>query len=161
MKKIVIGNDHGGYDLKKVIKKHLKKKGYEIVDVGTYSRESVDYPDFAEKAAKMVSSKEVDYGILICKTGIGMSISANKIRDVRAANVHNIFTARSSKEHNDANIITLGSEVVKPDDALEIIEVWLNARFEGGRHKRRIEKISKLELEKNKRSCHSERSDSD
>ncbi len=150
MKKIVIGNDHGGYALKKVIKKKLKKKGYEIVDVGTYSKESVDYPDFAEKAAKMVSSKEVDCGILICKTGIGMSISANKIRGVRAANVHDIFTARSSKEHNDANIITLGSEVVKPDDALEIIEVWLNAEFEGGRHKRRIEKISKLELEKNK-----------
>lgn len=148
MKKIVIGNDHGGYDLKKVIKKHLKKKGYEIVDIGTYSRESVDYPDFAEKAAKMVSSKEVNCGILICKTGIGMSISANKIKGIRAANVHNIFTARSSKEHNDANIITFGSKVVKPDVALEIIDVWLNAKFEGGRHKRRIEKISKLELER-------------
>lgn len=147
MKKIVIGSDHGGYALKGAIINHLKKKKYEVIDVGTYSEDRVDYPDFAEKAARMVASKEVKMGILICKTGIGMCISANKIKGIRAANVHDIDTAKLSKEHNNANILTLGSVVLEPEEAIEVVESWLNAKFVGGRHKRRIKKISKLEKE--------------
>jgi len=147
MKKIVIGSDHGGYALKGAILNHLKKKKYEVIDVGTYSEDRVDYPDFAEKAARMVASKEVKMGILICKTGIGMCISANKIKSIRAANVHDIDTAKLSKEHNNANIITIGSVVLEPEEAIEVVESWLNAKFVGGRHKRRIKKISKLEKE--------------
>lgn len=147
MKKIVIGSDHGGYALKEAIINHLKKKKYEVIDVGAYSEDRVDYPDFAEKAARMVASKEVKMGILICKTGIGMCISANKIKGIRAANVHDIDTAKLSKEHNNANIITLGSIVLEPEEAIEVVESWLDAKFVGGRHKRRIKKISKLENE--------------
>ena len=147
MKKIVIGSDHGGYTLKEVIINHLKKKKYKVIDVGTYSEDRVDYPDFAEKAARMVASKELKMGILICNTGIGMCISANKIKGIRAANVHDIDTAKLSKEHNNANIITLGSVVLEPEEAIEVVESWLDAKFAGGRHKRRIKKISKLENE--------------
>lgn len=147
MKKIVIGSDHGGYTLKEVIINHLKKKKYKVIDVGTYSEDRVDYPDFAEKAARMIASNEVKMGILICNTGIGMCISANKIKGIRAANVHDIDTAKLSKEHNNANIITLGSVVLEPEEAIEVVESWLNAKFVGGRHKRRIKKISKLENE--------------
>lgn len=147
MKKIVIGSDHGGYALKGAIINHLKKKKYEVIDVGTYSEDRVDYPDFAEKAARMIASNEVKMGILICNTGIGMCISANKIKGIRAANVHDIDTAKLSKEHNNANIITLGSVVLEPEEAIEVVESWLNAKFVGGRHKRRIKKISKLENE--------------
>jgi len=146
MKKIVIGSDHGGYALKGAIINHLKKKKYEVIDVGTYSEDRVDYPDFAEKAARMIASNEVKMGILICNTGIGMCISANKIKGIRAANVHDIDTAKLSKEHNNANILTLGSVVLEPEKAVEVVESWLDAKFAGGRHKRRIEKISKLEL---------------
>ncbi len=147
MKKIVIGSDHGGYALKGAIINHLKKKKYEVIDVGTYSEDRVDYPDFAEKAARMVASKKVKMGILICKTGIGMCISANKIKGIRAANVYDIDTAKLSKEHNNANIITLGSVVLEPEEAIEVVESWLDAKFVEGRHKRRIKKISKLENE--------------
>lgn len=150
MKKIVVGSDHGGYALKEIIINHLKKKKYELIDVGTYSEDRVDYPDFAEKAARMVASEEAKMGILICKTGIGMSIAANKIKGIRAANVNYIYTAKLSRKHNYANIITIGSKILKPEKAIKIIESWLNTEFEGGRHRRRIEKISKLELEKNK-----------
>lgn len=146
--RIAIGSDHGGYALKEIIINHLKKKKYKVIDVGTYSEKSVDYPDFAEKAARMVASNEVKMGILICNTGIGMSIAANKIEGIRAANVNYIYTAKLSRKHNDANIITIGSKVLKPEKAMKIIESWLNTEFEGGRHKRRIKKISKLELEK-------------
>jgi len=145
--RIVIGSDHGGYTLKKAIIKHLEEKGYEVIDVGTYSEESVDYPDFAKKAAKMISQKKVDRGILICKTGIGMSIAANKIKGIRAANVNYIYTAKLSRKHNDANIITIGSQILKPEKAIKIIESWLSTEFEGGRHRKRIEKILKLEKE--------------
>jgi len=147
MKKIVIGSDHGGYALKGAIINHLEEKGYKVINVGTYSEDRVDYPDFAEKAARMVASNEAKMGILICNTGIGMCISANKIKGIRAANVHDIDTAKLSKEHNNANIITLGSVVLELEEAIEVVESWLDAKFVGGRHKRRIKKISKLENE--------------
>ena len=147
MKKIVIGSDHGGYALKGAIINHLEEKGYKVINVGTYSEDRVDYPDFAEKAARMVASNEAKMGILICNTGIGMCISANKIKGIRAANVYDIDTAKLSKEHNNANIITLGSVVLELEEAIEVVESWLDAKFVGGRHKRRIKKISKLENE--------------
>lgn len=143
--KIAIGSDHGGYELKEIIKKHLQEKGFDIKDFGTDSTESTDYPDFAEAVGKAVANKELEKGILICGTGIGISIAANKIPGVRCGLVSDCFSARSTRQHNDANIIALGGRVVGPGLALDIVDTWLGSEFEGGRHQRRVDKITDIE----------------
>ena len=128
----------------------LKENGYEIKDFGTYSTESCDYPDFAEKVAEAVVSKEFDFGILVCGTGIGISISANKIPGVRAALCSDTFSAHATREHNDANILALGERVVGPGLAIDIVKTFLTSEFQGERHQKRIDKISLIEKKYNK-----------
>jgi ribose 5-phosphate isomerase B len=140
--KIVIGSDHGGFELKETIKDSLLQRDYSIIDVGCSSVDSVDYPDFADKVVSHIVDGTCSQGILICGTGIGMSIAANRDRRIRAANVHNLFTARMSREHNNANILCLGARVLETDLALEIVSVWLDTEFSGGRHQTRIAKFS-------------------
>lgn len=142
---IAIGSDHGGYELKKAIKKHLDEKGIEYKDFGTFSEESVDYPDFALKVAEAVASGEFDKGILLCGTGVGISIAANKVPGIRAANVSDAFSARYSKEHNNANVLCMGGRVVGPGLAAILVDEWLNAEFQGGRHQKRLDKITEIE----------------
>jgi len=138
---LAIGADHGGVHLKEVVIQALKAHQIAFVDVGTNGEASVDYPDFAAKVASGVANGDYDRGILICGTGIGMSIAANKFYGVRAALCHNTFTARMSRAHNDANVLVLGERVTGVGVANEIINVWLETDFEGGRHARRVEKI--------------------
>lgn len=145
MKKIAIASDHAGFELKEKIKEHLISLGYEVIDLGTNSHESVDYPDYAEKLAVKVSSGEVSEGILCCGTGIGMSIAANKIPGVRAGVAVNEFMARMAREHNNANVLCLSGRLTDPETAKKLVDVWLNAKFEGGRHERRVKKISEIE----------------
>lgn len=142
MVKIVVAADHGGFDLKAIICKSLLEVGREVIDIGCFSRESVDYPDFAEKAVLSIIDGECQMGILICGTGIGMSIAANRHRSIRAANCSNVYTAQMSREHNDANVLCLGARVLDPEIAVEMVRVWLAADFSGGRHQRRIAKFS-------------------
>jgi len=144
VKKIGIASDHGGYNLKEEIKNHLKGE-YEIVDFGTDSLDSVDYPDYGVKVAEAVISCEVEEGILCCGTGIGISLAANKVPGIRCAVVSDTFSARMSKAHNDANMISLGERVVGKGLALEIIDTWLGTEFEGDRHQRRVGKITEIE----------------
>ena len=140
--KIALGADHGGFELKEKIKQHLsKKEGIEVIDKGTNSKESVDYPKYGHAVANAVVSKEVDFGILVCTTGVGISIAANKINGIRAALCHNEYTARLSRLHNDANIIALGARVLGEDLGLACVETFINTEFEGGRHARRVGKI--------------------
>lgn len=143
--KIAIGSDHGGFFYKEKIKEYLKSKKYEIIDKGTYSPESVDYPYFGEEVAKSVASGEADKGIIICGTGIGMSIAANKVPGVRAALCTNEFMARMARSHNDANVLALGQRVIGLDHALAVIDVFLETEFEGGRHERRVKLIHEIE----------------
>ncbi len=145
--KIAIGSDHGGLRLKKEVIKHLEKKNIEVRDYGTYTEDSCDYPDFAEKVAEAVVAKEYDYGILICGTGIGISISANKIPGIRAALCSDTFSAHATREHNNANILAMGERVVGTGLALDIVDAFLGSTFEGGRHENRVNKI--MEIEKN------------
>ena len=142
MKKILIASDHGGYLLKEHLKKYFNKKNYEYEDLGTHSEESVDYPIYAGKVAKRVALEENTCGILICGTGIGISIAANKYKGIRAALVDSVTMARLSREHNDANIVCMGGRTTGPLIAEEIVETFLNTSFEGGRHQRRINLIS-------------------
>ncbi len=144
---IAIGSDHGGYQLKEEIKQYLDKEGIGVKDFGTYSTESCDYPDIAKAVGKAVAGEEYDKGILVCGTGIGISIAANKIPGVRAALCHDVFSAKASREHNNANILALGERVIGRGLALEIVQAWLEAEFAGGRHERRVNKI--MEIEKN------------
>lgn len=143
--KIALGSDHGGFRLKEAIKKDLVEKGYEVEDFGSTSTDSCDYPDFAIPVAKKVASGEFDRGILICGTGIGIGIVANKIKGVRAALCHDTFSAQATRNHNDANVLTMGERVVGEGLALKIVETFLNSDFEAGRHQRRIDKITALE----------------
>lgn len=143
--KIAIGCDHGGVELKEKIKKYLFEAGYETKDFGTNSNESCDYPDYAILVAEAVASKEFDFGILICGTGIGIGIAANKIPGIRAALCSDTFSAHATREHNDANILTIGQRVVGPGLALDIVKTFLNTKFEGGRHQNRIDKITEIE----------------
>lgn len=147
--KIAIGSDHAGFRLKEIIKNFLKTKGIEVEDFGTHTEESVDYPDYAFKVAEAVSSGEFDFGILVCGTGIGMSISANKVKGIRAALCNDLYTAHASREHNNANVLCMGGRVVGDEVAKEIVNTFLNAKFEGGRHERRINKIKDYENSKN------------
>lgn len=143
--KIAIGADHAGFELKEKIKRRLVDQGFEIKDHGTVSNNSVDYPDFAREVGHEVASKKADLGILVCGSGIGMSIAANKVAGVRAAHVGTVYEAQLSREHNDANILTLGSRTLDEDTAFKIVDKWLRTPFAGGRHQRRVDKISQLE----------------
>jgi len=145
--KLAIGSDHAGFVLKEYIKQVLLTKGYDITDVGTFDKGSVDYSDFGFKVAHLVSDGEVDKGILICGTGIGMSVAANKVKGIRAALAFDIYTAMQSRKHLDANILVLGERVTGQGLAEEIVNVWLDTPFEGGRHEKRIEKIAQFEAE--------------
>ena len=144
---IAIGCDHGGFELKEHIKKHLDEIGEEYKDYGTYSEESVDYPDCAAPVCKAIQDKTADKGILICGTGIGISIAANKHKGIRAALCSDVYSAKMTKQHNNANIICLGGRVTGRELAFMIVDTWLNTEFEGGRHEARIEKINKIESE--------------
>ena len=139
--KVAIGSDHGGYKLKEKIKEFLKKRKISFKDFGTFSEEPVDYPDIGRAVAKAVAAKKFKFGILTCGTGIGMAMAANKVKGIRAAVAHNVFTAQMSRAHNDANIMALGGRVLRPGMALKIVDVFLKTRFEGGRHLRRVRKI--------------------
>ncbi|KWX08175.1 ribose 5-phosphate isomerase B [Hydrogenibacillus schlegelii] len=143
--RIALGADHGGFRLKEIVKAYVQSLGHEVIDVGTTSEAAVDYPDYAFPVAEMVARGEVDRGILLCGTGIGMAIAANKVPGVRAALVHDLFSARATRAHNDANVLTMGGRLLGPDLAKEIVRVWLETPFEGGRHARRIEKIAARE----------------
>lgn len=143
--KLAIGSDHAGFNLKNEIIKHLTDKGIEFKDFGTYTKDSCDYPDYALKVAKEVAEKNYDLGILVCGTGIGISIAANKVRGIRAAVCSDVFSAHASREHNNANILALGERVVGAGLALDIVDSFLNAGFQGGRHANRVNKISEIE----------------
>ncbi len=140
--KIVLAADHGGFELKELVKKSLVTLGREVLDVGCFSNDSVDYPDFAEKAVLAILKGDCQMGILVCGTGIGMSIVANRYRNIRAANCSNVFTAKMSREHNNANVLCLGARIIEGDTAVEMVRVWLDTAFSGGRHQRRISKFS-------------------
>lgn len=144
--KIAIGSDHGGFHLKEDIKKYLVENSIECQDFGTYDTEPVDYPDVAVEVARAVAGSQYDKGIIICGTGIGVSIAANKIPGIRAALCHDTFSAKASREHNDANVLTLGERVIGRGLALEIVKAWLAAGFSGGRHQKRVDKISRLDI---------------
>lgn len=143
--KLAIGSDHGGFHLKEAIKTYLLAHNYEVTDFGTESEDSCDYPDFALPVAEAVAKGEYDRGILICGTGIGIGIVANKVKGVRAALCHDTFSAEACRNHNDANILTMGERIVGEGLALKIVETFLNSDFEGGRHQRRVDKIKALE----------------
>jgi ribose 5-phosphate isomerase B len=142
--------DHGGFELKEELKAFLKSNGVEAVDMGSFNEESVDYPDLGVLVAEKVSRGELQRGILICGTGIGMSIVANKFPGVRAALANDLYSARCSREHNDANILVIGGRIVGREVAREIVKIWLSTPFAGGRHQRRIDKITALEKQKMK-----------
>ncbi|HYE26158.1 MAG TPA: ribose 5-phosphate isomerase B [Clostridia bacterium] len=143
--RIALGADHAGYELKDKIRKHLEGKGFEVKDEGTISNESVDYPDFAARVGEEVAGKLVDLGILVCGSGIGMAIAANKVAGVRAANVSSEYEAQMSREHNDANVLAIGARILDEATATKIVDKWLETPFAGGRHQRRVDKISELE----------------
>jgi len=143
--RVAIGCDHAGYDIKQDIIDLLDEKGFEYTDFGTDSGDSVDYPDFAYRVASKVASGDYDRGILICGTGIGMSITANKVSGIRAALCHDVFSARATRNHNNSNILTMGSRVIGKGLAREIATVWLEEGFDGGRHQRRIDKVGLIE----------------
>lgn len=142
---IGIGCDHGGYELKEHIKKVLLEKGIEIKDFGVHDTASVDYPDIAKPLCESVVKGECECGILVCGTGIGMSIAANKIKGIRAAHVTDSYSARMTKEHNNANVICLGGRITGVEIATDIVNAYLNAEFAGGRHQNRLDKITALE----------------
>lgn len=143
--KIAIGCDHGAFRLKNEIIEFLNSEKYEVKDFGTYSEESCDYPDIALPVAEAVANKEYDFGILVCGTGIGIGIAANKVPGIRAALCSDTFSAHATREHNNANILTMGQRVVGTGLALDIVKTFLNTEFEGGRHQKRIDKISEIE----------------
>ncbi len=143
--KIAIGCDHGGIVLKPAIVKVLKKRGIEAVDFGCYDESSVDYPDYALKVAEAVASGECDKGIVLCGTGIGISIAANKVKGIRAAVAHDEFTAEMISAHNNANVMAMGGRILTPEKAAKMVEIWLDTPFQGGRHEGRVAKITAIE----------------
>ena len=144
---IVMGSDHRGVEIKRRLTALIRSMGHEVLDIGTDGAESVDYPDFAYEVAKRVGKREMERGLLICGTGIGMSMAANKVRGVRAAACHDVLTAEMSRRHNDANVLCLSADLVGEDQMIQIIRIWLETPFEGGRHARRVEKIARIEAE--------------
>lgn len=140
--KIALGADHGGLNHKNEIKKHLETRGFDVVDFGTYTDESIDYNDYALKVAHAVRDNEVEKGILVCGTGIGMSIMANKVEGIRAALVHDLFTAEATRSHNNSNVLAMGGRVISVEKALKIVDVWVDTEFSNeDRHIRRVSKI--------------------
>ena len=145
MAMIALGCDHGGFALKQAVKKFLDEKGLEYKDYGTYTEESCDYPSYGEAVAKAIVNGECDRGILICGTGIGISLAANKVKGIRAALCHNEFTAQMCREHNNAQILAMGARVLEEDMALRIVDIFLNTEFAGGRHETRVNKLMEIE----------------
>jgi len=146
--RIALGADHAGYHAKEVVKRYLLEAGYPLEDLGTWSDESVDYPDYAKKVAERVARGEDRFGVLVCGTGIGMAMAANKVDGIRAALAHDAATAHLAREHNDANVLTFGGRVVDDACAVEIVREFLNTRFAGGRHQRRIDKIMGMDAQR-------------
>lgn len=143
--KFVIGNDHGGLDLVEIVKNEIESLGHEVIHVGAFDNKSVDYSDYAKKACEEILSGRADFGILICGTGLGMSISANKVKGIRAACVSEAFSARMSRAHNNANILCIGARVIGSETCRMIVDEFVNTQFEGGRHQRRVDKIMQIE----------------
>ncbi len=143
--KIAIGADHAGYELKDKLKEYLVAQGHDVQDEGTNSGDSVDYPDFAQKVGEDVASHRADRGILVCGSGIGMAISANKVPGVRSANITSEYEAQMSREHNDLNVLALGARILDEPRAKQIVDIWLKTQFAGGRHETRVRKIAGLE----------------
>ena len=143
--RISIACDHGAFDLKERLKAHLLEQGHQVTDCGTHSGESCDYPDFAAAAARLVADGSCERGVVLCTTGIGMSIAANKVKGVRCALCHEPLSAEMTRRHNDANMLAMGAGLVGPNLATRIVEVFLNTPFEGGRHQRRVDKLTALE----------------
>ena len=142
---IALGADHAGWELKEALKAWLIESGHQILDFGTHSPQSVDYPDYALQVGEAVASGKAERGLLVCGTGIGMAMTANKVPGIRAALCSDLFTARMSREHNDANILALGGRLMDSDLGLEILKMWLATEFSGGRHERRLSKIAQIE----------------
>lgn len=142
---LAIGSDHGGYELKEQIKEHLKARGVEFRDFGTHTTDSVDYPDYAQKVCEAVVGGECESAVLVCGTGIGISIAANKVKGIRAALCADTFSAKMAKQHNNANVICLGGRVTGSELAFSIVDAWLDNEFLGGRHQNRVDKIHALE----------------
>ena len=145
MKKIAIASDHGGFNLKENIIAFLLKKGLEIDNLGAHSTDSVDYPDYGIKLAQAITDKKFVRGILICGTGVGMSIVVNRFPGIRGTLCSDVYTAKMCREHNDSNILIMGGRVIEVSLAIEILETWLNTEFEGGRHQRRLDKIKNID----------------
>lgn len=143
--KITIGADHGGYLLKNLVVDHLKNNGHEVQDCGTHTSDSVDYPNFAKEVTSSVTSESAALGILVCGSGIGMSMAANKVNGVRAALCFNAYMGRMTRAHNNANVLCLGERVLGSGTALDIVDAFVNTKFEGGRHQRRIDLVTELE----------------
>ena len=143
--KIALGSDHGGIAIKPAVVEVLEKNGIEVVDFGCFDNTSVDYPDYALKVAESVSKGEVDKGIILCGTGIGISIAANKVKGIRAAVCHDLFTAQMCAQHNNANILSMGGRIVSSELAAQMTQIWLDTPFEGGRHSGRVDKIMQIE----------------
>ena len=149
--KLALGCDHGGYDLMQVVKKHLEEKGIAYEDFGTYSKESCHYPVFGRAAAEAVASGKCDKGIVICTTGIGISITANKVHGIRCALCCNTYTAEMCRRHNNANVLAMGANVVTPEQAVEMVDTFLTTEFEGGRHATRVDMMMAIEQEYEKK----------
>ena len=145
MKKIAIASDHGGFDLKESVITCLKEKGLEVDDFGPTNPDSVDYPDYGIKLAQAIVEQKVERGIVICGTGVGMSIVVNRFPGIRGTLCSDVYTAKMCREHNDSNILIMGGRVIEKDLALEIVGIWLKTQFEGGRHQRRLDKINEID----------------
>jgi ribose 5-phosphate isomerase B len=150
--RMVVGSDHAGFRAKENIKKYLQDAGYAVEDMGTHSEESVDYPNFAKAVGERVAGAASTLGVLVCGTGIGVSIAANKVEGIRAALAHDSLTARRAREHNDANVIALGGKVVGDDEAIAIVHEFLSAEFAGGRHQRRVDQITEMDQVRERQS---------
>jgi ribose 5-phosphate isomerase B len=147
MTRIAIGSDHAGFPLKQQLAEHLREEGHEVDDLGTHSEDSVDYPEYGAKVARAVVEGQAEYGVCVCGTGIGIGIAANKVKGARAAVVHDTTSARMARQHNDANVVCVGARLTGPQSAVDAVDAFLAAEFEGGRHQRRIDEITDLEQE--------------
>jgi ribose 5-phosphate isomerase B len=143
--KIAVGADHAGFELKEKVREHLASRGYDVQDLGTTSTDPVDYPDFAERVASQVAAKQATYGVLVCGTGLGMELAANKVPGIRATPCNDTLSARLAREHNNANVLTMGGRLIDEAEARKIVDTWLATPFAGGRHVRRVEKIASID----------------
>lgn len=142
--KIAIASDHGGFSLKEKVKAHLLQRGFQVLDLGTNTEESVDYPQFGKACGQAVAAGEADLGVVVCGTGIGISMAANKVKGIRCGLCTSVEMARLTKQHNNANILALGGRTTAPDLAIEIVDAWLDTEFEGGRHQRRVDQLDQM-----------------